>query len=124
MQHLTPYIYYFRETFVIEINKWMTRYKRFWARIKMNENLKDLRMQYVSYEEMQLNVTNTISEILQLFGIMSNNKIISHISSDSSLVKRTNENLTNVLLNYDDIHTALSKHKECACLLAQLNSTG
>ena len=113
-----------REAFVIEINKWITRYKRFWDRLEQNTSLKRIRKQYITYEEMQSNATKAITRILPFFGLIPSNKYSRHINHDSSLMKRTDENLSNVLLNYDDIHIALSRHKKCGCLLAQLISTG
>ncbi len=109
---------------MIEINKWITRYKRFWDRLEQNTSLKRIRKQYITYEEMQSNATKAIIKILPLFGLIPSNKYIRYINHDSSLMKRTDENLNNVLLNYDDISVALNRHKKCGCLLAQLISTG
>jgi len=120
--HLIVYTYY-RKTFVVEVNRWITRYNIFWNRLEMNAVLERMQKQYVSYEEIQLNTTKAMSRILSLFGVTPN-KYTSYINSDSTVMKRTNDNLRSVLVNYDDIRHALSRHHECSCLLAQLVSTG
>lgn len=113
-----------RENFVIEINKWITRYKRFWDRLEQNAILKRIRKQYITYEEIQSNATKAIIRILPFFGLLPSNRYSRHIYHGINFIKRTDENLRNVLLNYDDIHAALSRHKKCGCLLAQLIASG
>ena len=120
-QHIT----WDASSFVADVNFWLNRTAAFSERVAADPHLSSLPQSVLFYEALQMNFAGAVRGVFESLGraFSAADGALLGQEDGSSWSKRSGENLSEVLVNYDELVALLSVDEACGCLLRQLRSS-